>query len=77
MSAAAAMRAFNASGKVQARYRRPPDLSDSTLQRSVSRHETFQSLELALETGQSLGPDHYVIERARLADLEPAKTIAA
>ena len=39
--------------------------------------QTFQSLELALETAQSLGPDHYVIERARLADLEPAKTIAA
>src|SRR5499433_3063007 len=41
-AAAAAMRAFNASGKVQARYRRPPDLSGSTLQRSVSRHDSSQ-----------------------------------
>jgi len=36
MSAAAAMQASNASGKVQARYRRPPDLSGSTLQRHDS-----------------------------------------
>src|SRR5215472_11708561 len=69
MSAAAAMRAFNASGKVQACYRRPPDLSGSTLHAPfrVTTHrghtvQTFQSLELALETAQSLDPDHYVID---------------
>ena len=69
------MRAFNASGKVQARYRRPPDLSDSTLQRSVSRHETFQSLELALEAAQSLGPDHYVIDRHGLQIWNPQREL--
>jgi hypothetical protein len=39
--------------------------------------QTFQSLELALEAAKALGPDHYVIDRHRLADLEPAKKIAA
>ena len=39
--------------------------------------QTFQSLELALEAAEALGPDHYVTDRQRLADLEPAKKIAA
>ena len=39
--------------------------------------QTFQSLELAIEAAESLGPDYYVVGPARLADLEPAKKIAA
>jgi ActR/RegA family two-component response regulator len=38
--------------------------------------QTFQSLELALEAAESLGPDHHVID-PRFADLEPTKKIAA
>src|SRR5262249_32174559 len=60
-------------GRRAAHAREPP----GDARRSGHTVQTFQSLELALETAQSLGPDHYVIERARRADLEPAKTIAA
>ena len=39
--------------------------------------QTFQSLELALEAAESLGPDHYVIDRHGLQILDPQREIAA
>ena len=37
--------------------------------------QTFQSLELALEAAQSLGPDHYVIDRHGLQIWNPQRKL--
>jgi hypothetical protein len=37
--------------------------------------QRFQSLELALETAQSLGPDHYVIDRHGLQIWSPQRKV--
>jgi hypothetical protein len=37
--------------------------------------QTFQSLELALEAAQSLGPDHYVIDRHGLQIWSPQRKL--
>ena len=37
--------------------------------------QTFQSLELALEAAQSLGPDHYVIDRHGLQIWNPERKL--
>ena len=37
--------------------------------------QTFQSLELALEAAQSLGPDHYVIDRHGLQIWNPQREL--
>jgi hypothetical protein len=37
--------------------------------------QTFQSLELALEAAESLGPDHYVIDRHGLQVWDPQRKL--
>ena len=37
--------------------------------------QTFQSLELALEAAESLGPDHYVIDRHGLQIWNPQRKL--
>ena len=37
--------------------------------------QTFQSLELALEAAESLGPDHYVIDRRGLQIWNPQRKL--
>jgi hypothetical protein len=37
--------------------------------------ETFQSLELALEAAEALGPDHYVIDRHGLQIWNPQRKL--
>jgi hypothetical protein len=37
--------------------------------------QTFESLELALEAAQSLGPDHYVIDRHGLQIWNPQRKL--
>jgi hypothetical protein len=45
-----------------------------TTQRGHIVH-TFQSLELAIETAESLGPDHYIVDRYGLQIWNPQRKL--